>query len=162
MDINKIFQSKIFKSSLIGLLALIILLFVFKAGTMVGIRKADFSCRWSDNYHRNFGGPKGGFAPGFGDRDFLDANGTFGKIIKIDGQTLVIKGQNDVEKIILADDNTAIKSQRDTVKISDLKIDEYIVVIGEPNDAGQILAKLIRIMPPPGAGPAGPPPMPRL
>lgn len=163
MDINKIFQSKIFRGVILGLAALVVLLFIFKAGMIVGIKKADFSCRWSDNYHQNFGGPKGGFIPGFGDRDFLDANGTFGQIIKIDGSTLVIRGQNDVEKIILVDDKTAIKSQGDTVKLADLKMDEYVVVIGEPNDAGQIVAKLVRIMPPPGESPSLPlpPPMPR-
>jgi len=33
--------------------------------------------------------------------------------------------------------------------LSDLKIDDYVVVIGEPNAVGQIEAKLIRILPPP-------------
>lgn len=148
MDINKFFESKFFRGFLLGLGVFIILLFTFKLGMVVGAKKADFSCRWSENYHQNFGGPKGGFLPGLGDRDFLEANGTFGQIIKIDGALLTIKAPNNVEKIIVTNEQTTIRSSRDTVKISDLQTDNYIVVIGEPNDAGQIEAKLIRVMPP--------------
>ena len=147
MDLNKIFQSKTFKVVFLGVAGLIIILLVFKAGIMIGVRKADFSCRWSDNYHRNFGGPQSGFLKGWGDRDFLNANGTFGQIIKIDGLTLIIKGGNDVEKIILIKDATTIQRLKETIKLADLKIDDYVVIIGEPNNTGQIEAKLIRLLP---------------
>ena len=164
MDLNKIFQSKIFQVIVIGIAVLIVILLVFKAGMMVGIKKADFSCRWSDNYHRNFGGPKGGFWGGFGDRDFMDANGTFGQIIKIEGNLLTIKGNQNTEKVILLNENTVIKSMQDTIKATDLKVDDNIVVIGEPNQTGQIAAKLIRIVPPPPASQNQPGliPQPRL
>ena len=160
IDTARIFQSKIFKGLLIGLATLIILLAAFKAGTLAGFHKADFSCRWSDNYHRNFGGPKGGFFDSFGDRDFIEASGTFGQIIKIDGSTLVVKGQGGVEKTILVNEKTTIKSLRQTIQLTDLKVDDNIVTIGEPNQAGQIEAKLIRVMPAPpkpGVGEPAPP-----
>lgn len=149
MDINKIFQSKIFQGVIIGLAALVVILFIFKAGMTVGIKKADFSCRWSDNYHQNFGGPKGGFWGGFNDQDFIEANGTVGQIIKIDGSNLVVRGRGNVEKVIVVKDDTVIERLKETIKISDLKVDDTIVIIGEPNSAGQIEAKLIRVMPPP-------------
>ncbi len=150
MDINKFFQSKMFSGFIFGLVAFIILLLIFKAGLIVGIKKADFSCRWSDNYQHNFGGP------GFGDRDFIEANGTFGQIIKLEANNLVVKGRNDVEKIIIIDENTVIKNLRQTLKPADLKIDDNLVIIGEPNELGQIKAKLIRLMPPrPTVGPGG-------
>lgn len=152
MDLNKIFQSNTFRGAILGIGAVIILLLVFKTGMIIGTKKADFSCRWSDNYHRNFGGPRGGFMPGLGDRDFIESNGTFGQIIKIDGTNLVIKGRNDVEKVVIVDNNTVINRFNDTVKLTELKIDDDIVVIGEPNQQGQIVAKLIRIMPKPQAG----------
>ncbi len=160
MDINKFFQSKIFKIITRGLAVLLVLLFVFKAGLIVGQRKAGFSCRWGENYHRNFGGPRGGFFDGFGfgDRDFIDANGVFGQIIKIEGSTLVVKGRADVEKIVLVSEKTIINRFRETIALTDLKVDDYIVVIVEPNDAGQIVAKLIRVMPPPKFQPMSPPP----
>jgi len=148
MDIDKLFQSKIFKKVVLAIIILVIILFVFKAGMIVGERKAEFSNRWGDNYHRNFGGPRSGFLNGFGDKDFINANGTFGQVIKIDGQTIVIKGQSDAEKIVLIKDNTVIKRFRDTMKLTDIKTGDYAVVIGEPNDTGQIEANLIRLLPP--------------
>jgi hypothetical protein len=166
MDFNKFFQSKEFKLALLGIAGFIAILLVFSAGTFVGFMKARFSYQWGENYHKNFAGPRGGFFEDFVGRDFIDAHGVFGQVIKIDpsagsgqvpssldsssGQgTLVIKGRGDVEKIILVADSTVIKRFQDNIKLSDLKVDDYIVVIGDPNNAGQIEAKLIRIMPPP-------------
>lgn len=155
--VNK--NMNLYKISLFGLLGFLLLIFVFKVGEIVGARKADFSCRWSDNYQRNFGGPRQGFLKGFGDKDFIEANGTVGQIIKIapsaSGQassTLVIKGRGDIEKIILVNASTTIKNLEKTVQASDLKVDDMVVVIGQPNDNGQIEAKLIRIMPAPPMG----------
>ncbi len=149
MDFNKFFQSKSFKVALIALGALIVLLLVFKVGVFVGYKKANFSYRWGENYHRNFGGPQGGFfgdfRRGFGDRDYINANGTFGSIIKIDNSTLVIKGKSDVEKTVLISEKTMISSRRESLNISDLKVDDRAVVIGSPNEQGQIEAKLIRV-----------------
>ena len=137
---------------IIGLAVFVIAVLLFGAGMFVGGMKARFSYRWAENYHRNFGGPQGGF---MGDwrmmplnSEFIEGYGTFGQIIKIEGSTIVIKGRNDMEKIILLKDDTVIKRLRETIKPIDLKIDDYIVVIGEPNDAGQIEAKLIRLLPP--------------
>lgn len=158
MNINKIFQSNLFKGFIFGLLGFLLLTFVFKVGEMVGARKADFSCRWSDNYHRNFGGPKQGFIQGFGDKDFIEANGVVGQIIKVDpsagsGQaTIAIKGRGDIEKIVVVNSSTTINSLSETVQISDLKVDDMVVIIGEPNIQGQIEAKLIRVMPKPPTG----------
>ncbi len=149
MDLNKYLQSKIFKIALIAIGTTVVLLFVFKVGEFVGYRKANFSYRWGENYHQNFAGPRGGFfgdfKRGFGDRDFINAHGTFGAIIKIDGSTLVIKGKDDVEKTVLISDKTTVSNRRETVKATDLKVDDQVVIIGSPNEQGQIEAKLIRL-----------------
>lgn len=153
MNFKNFWQSTLFKGLILGIsifaILLIFLLLIFKLGMLVGFRKAGFSYKWGENYHRNFAGPRGGF---FGDsfgKDFIEAYGTFGQIIKIDGSTLIVKGRENVEKIVLVKENTTIKHLRETIKLSDLKVDDYIVVIGEPNDKGQIEAKFIRVMPPP-------------
>lgn len=152
MSIDKIFQSKFFKGFLLGILGFLFLVFVFKVGEMVGMRKADFSCHWSDNYHRNFGGPKQGFLPGLNDKDFMEANGVVGQVMKIDQSIVTIKGRNDTEKAVLIDNDTVIKKFQDTISIDKLTIDDMVVVIGEPNDQGQIEAKLLRVMPKPATG----------
>jgi hypothetical protein len=154
INLDKIFQSKLFRGIILGLLALLVVLLILKIGMFIGIKKADFSHRWSDNYHQNFGGPRNGFMEGIRDQDFMEANGIFGQIIKINLSTdqkqlttIVVKGRDNVEKIIAVNDKTIIKRFMGDVKINDLKVDEYIVVIGDPNESGQIVAKLIRVMP---------------
>jgi len=160
--INRVFQSKTFYVILIAVIALAVALLIFKIGMFVGFKKTGFSYNWSENYHRNFAGPAGGFFRDFGGRDFIDSHGVFGQIIKIDVPILVIRGRDDIEKIVLAQDKTVIKNFRNTIKLSDLKVDDYIVVIGSPNQAGQVEAKLIRLVPPPAESMMLPPPGPAL
>lgn len=166
MDINKFLQSKKIKIAILGLAGLIIILLAFALGAFVGFKKANFSYKWGENYHRNFAGPRNGFFNDFSGRDFIEPHGAFGQIIKIDlaGQpssetptstagsgeiaAVIIKGNNDTEKIVLIKNDTVIRGPKEIIKLGDLKIDDYIVVIGEPNNSGQIEAKLIRIMPP--------------
>lgn len=151
MDIKKIFQSKIFLIFTCLTAALIVFLLIFQAGMIIGHRKASFSCRWEENYMKNFGGPfgklKGHFLPGPGDRGFIRAGGVSGQIIKIEGQAITVKDRDGIEKIVIVNDKTEIKKFRDAIKLQDLKTDDLIVVIGEPNSGGQIEARLIRVMP---------------
>lgn len=151
MNDNQFFQSKIFRVATWMIAGLILLLLVFKIGLSIGYKKAGFSYRWGENYHRNFAGPRGGFfnnfKNGFGDRNFINAHGIFGSIIKIEGNAIIVKSRDDVEKIILVKDNTTITRFRDKAQLSDIKVDDNIVIIGEPNEVGQIEAKFIRVMP---------------
>lgn len=150
MNIDNLFQSRLFRGIILTIVGLIVLGFVFNLGVFVGTRKADFSFKWADEYHRNFGGPQEGFLRDFigMGQGFTNANGSFGQIIKIDGQKLTVKDRDNTEKIVLVGDKTSIVRQMTSIKLSDLTIDDTIVVIGEPNNAGQIEAKLIRVMPP--------------
>jgi RNase P/RNase MRP subunit p29 len=159
--IAKIFQSKLFKGIILAVIALIVVLLAFKAGTMIGFRRADFSCRWGDNYHKNFGGPQGGFFEDMNDRNFMPGSGIFGQIIKVEGNTLTIKGQDNLEKSVLVEEKTSIMKFREQLKISDLKVDDNVIVMGEPNESGQTVAKLIRIMPLPPTGAPVPQGFPR-
>ena len=72
-----------------------------------------------------------------------------GKIIKLEPPNFMIADRDGVEKIILITDKTDIKRFRDTIKSVDLKLDDFINVIGAPNDKAQIEAKFIRVLPPP-------------
>ncbi len=150
LNIKNFFSSKLFSSLVLILAILIFCLVIFKLGEIVGARKADFSCRWSDNYHRNFGGPSRNFLKMWGDRNFLEASGVTGRIIKInDENNFIVKAQDEVEKAIQITDKTLIKNQRETIKTTDLKVDDYVVIIGDPTAEGKIEAKLIRVLPMP-------------
>ena len=152
MNTNNIFDSNTFNIIVLGIVCLIILAFVFGLGVFVGTKKAEFSFNWADQYHRNFGGPQGGFFGEFmgTDKELPNANGSFGQIIKIDGSILTVKDSDgdNTEKTILVGDKTIIVLQRKNIKLSDLKTNDNIVVVGEPNSSGQIQADLIRVMPP--------------
>ncbi len=145
MTMRTLFTSRVFALVTWIVAGCVVLLLVFKLGMVVGIHKAGFSYRWSENYHRNFGGPRTGFFHDFSDKGFMQGNGTFGQIVKIDGQNLVVKGLDNMEKSVLINDDTSILHARDRLKLSDLKVNDQVVIIGSPNDAGQIVAQFIRL-----------------
>lgn len=149
MNFKEIIQSKAFRKILYGIGALIIAMLIFHAGVFVGYHKAAFSYRYGDNYYKTFGEPRGHMPRGFGRDNFSDTHGAIGKIIKINLPTLIISDKNNIEKIILIKDDTQINRFRETLKPTDLKIDDFVVVIGTPNNQSQVEAKLIRLMPTP-------------
>lgn len=143
------------KHILILLTGFIVLILIFSAGFLVGGMKAKFSYRWAESYHKNFAGPRGGFfgnwrnpppLPG----DFIESHGIFGEIIKINNSDFVIKGRREMENMILVTENTVIKEGGKTIKKGEMKVGDSVVVIGSPNDQGQITAELIRVFSRPG------------
>jgi len=153
--IDHLFRSKCFKWGVITLSVFVVLALVFNLGTMVGYRKADFSFKWGENYHKNFGGPKNGFMGGpmpepmssMMGEDFINSHGASGQIIKMDENNLIIRGSDNVERTILISSKTVIRSGRQDIKIADLKVGEMTVIIGQPDDQGKIAAQLIRVFP---------------
>lgn len=112
----------------------------------MGFRKASFSYRWAENYHLNFGAPRGGILRDLVQDDYINAEGTAGSIIKIDNNTLIIKGKDNMEKTVLISNQTTIRSGMTTIGPSALKVDDKVIIIGSPNNAnGQIEAKFIRL-----------------
>ena len=141
------FESKIFVGILYGIGIVIILLLVLSAGISIGFHKASFGRAWGDNYERNFGMMQN--RPMFGKDNFPNAHGAIGKIIKIELPTVIVQDKDSTEKVILTENDTQIQRMRGNITINDLKINDFIVVIGSPNEQGQIEAKLIRVMPSP-------------
>ncbi len=146
---NKKIKRDTLKWVVIGLVGFAIVVLIFGAGMVVGGMKAKFSYRWSESYHKNFAGPRGGF---FGDwrkmpplpEDFIEGHGAFGEIIELKDNGFVIKGRGDIEKIIIITEDTATKKGMETVK-DGLKVGDHVVIIGSPNEEGQIEAKLVRL-----------------
>ena len=81
------------------------------------------------------------------ERDLSNSHGAIGKIIKIELPTLVLADRDGVEKVILIKDTTIIMHFRDTIKATDLKVNDVAVIIGSPNTDGQIEAIFIRVLP---------------
>lgn len=143
------------KRVMIGLGVLAAVLFIFRAGMMVGYRQAKFGGRLGDNYYRAFG--EGGRFDRELPGGFPNAHGVAGKIVGIALPTFVVADRDGVEKIVLVTDDTVVRRFRDEIEPEDMRADEFAVIIGSPNEEAQIEAKLIRIMPPLPEGPAGSP-----
>ncbi len=147
-ELKKIFESKKFLKLLYGLGILIVAGVIFHAGIEVGSRKASFGSAYGQHYFENFGmerhGPLGELS-----EHFSNPNGAVGKIIQVTPPTFVVEGSDNTEKVILVTDDTEILLGRQKVSDSELKIDGYVVVIGIPDERGQVEARLIRIMPTP-------------
>lgn len=153
---NNFFQSKNFKKVLYGVGIAIAVLLIFQAGMFVGYKKASFSYRWGDNYYRTFGGHRGGermmigrMMDSFRGKDFTNSSGAIGKIVNINLPALTIENSDGIEKMILIADDTVIRRFRERVKTNGLKIGDFVVVIGAPNNNAQVEAKIVRIMPNP-------------
>lgn len=144
-DIKKVFDSSVSFKILCVVGVILVTLLIFYAGINVGFHKASFGRAWGENYERNFGMMSG--RPMFGKDNFPNASGAIGKIIKIELPTIIVQDKNNIEKVILIKNDTQIQKIRESVTTNDLKVDDFIVVIGAPNQQGQIEAKLIRIMP---------------
>jgi hypothetical protein len=75
------------------------------------------------------------------------AHGAVGEVLKVSSSTLVVAEPNNLEKVIRVSSTTAIRKFRDTITILDIKVGDFISVLGEANGQGEIDAKLVRIMP---------------
>lgn len=156
MQENKILnfmKSKTAVTVIATLFIVVLLIIIFNLGIFVGYKKARFSYAWGENYHRNFAGPKAGFLREFErdllGKDFIESHGVFGSIIEIKDSELIIKGKDNIEKIVVVNEQTDIRRFGDNIELKDLSMDETVVVIGQPDDEGKIEAKFIRVMPPP-------------
>lgn len=148
IDTKNLAGAKIIKIILIIFGGFIIALAIFWAGMLVGFRKAEFSYQWGGNYRNLFeGGPEHRPSRDFRGRGFIDANSAAGSVIQINTSTLIIKGDDSVEKNILISDKTTIRRGQETIQTIDIKADDRVVVLGVPSTTGQIEARLIRLMP---------------
>lgn len=147
-DIQAFVRSHTFVKILAILGALIIALFIFEAGIVVGFHKASFAYHWQENYERNFGPTGGAFMPG---RGAPNPHGTTGKIVSVSLPTFVVAGSGENERTVQIMDNTIIRDGGAVVTSSDVTSGKYVTVLGAPDDEGVVEAGFIRIMPQPSA-----------
>jgi hypothetical protein len=157
---NNFFNKKVITIILASLAGLLVILAVFSAGIYVGFHKARFNYQWGENYHKNFGGPmmQGrnfeardgrpqplGFFREMRGNDFFNGSAAVGSVVKFTSNTLYIVGDDKVEKGIAIDERTVIRKGNELLKLSDLKTDDKVTVLGAPSSTGEIEARLIRV-----------------
>ena len=113
----------------------------------MGHRRAFFESRWGENYQRNFGGPEGGFMGSLPRGDSPNSSGAFGKVIGVGSSTLIVVSSEGTEKAIVLKEGTVIERFRNRIAAKDIAVGDYVVVIGRPNESGQIEADFVRAMP---------------
>ena len=146
-NLKKVFESKILTRVIYGIGIAVAVLLIFSVGVMTGFHKVSFERDWGENYKHNFGMIPPPFP--FGNDHFPNAHGAIGKIIKIELPTVIVEDKDNTEKVILIKDDTKIQEMQNSLTKEDLKIDDFVVVIGSPDAQGQIEAKFIRLMPAP-------------
>jgi hypothetical protein len=146
MNIQKITESAWFMKTLIAVGLFLAALIIFQAGVYVGVRKASLSFRMGDNYYRALG--PGEFPGGALGEELSEADGASGKILSVTLPTFVVEDRNG-EKVILLNDQTGIRFMRDSTSSSAIMPGDGAIVIGEPDDKGEIQATFIRLLPPP-------------
>ncbi|HVU06696.1 MAG TPA: hypothetical protein VHE10_02840 [Candidatus Paceibacterota bacterium] len=132
------------------LVGVIATLLVFQAGVSVGYHKASFSYRSSDRFFRMVQGPETGVASlttGFPVDEFSASHGTAGRIVSVSLPTFVVASPDNREQTVTIDGNTVVRMFRATASSSDIRPEQFTVVLGEPNQAGTIQARFVRIMP---------------
>jgi hypothetical protein len=136
------------------------LFLVFSFGVRVGFYKAGFSGHLSENYYRNFDGrdqrsdkmPLFGRGMPLAGEGVVGGFGAAGEILEKGQDYLNIIDRDGLDKIVAVNDKTLIKRLRETISLNDLLEGDMVVVVGRPDKAGRIEAKLIRMMPAPQVG----------
>lgn len=146
---KNIFESKKIRVVLVIIIQCILAILFFVIGVVVGAHKARFTGHWYQEYNRNFIGSRGprAFMPPMGPKeDLVSGHGVAGSIFAIDGSIIKIKTADGVEKAVQITDTTSIRKIRDDITLAGIKTGDKVVVVGEPNDQGVIVAKLVRVM----------------
>jgi len=150
IDMNKIknYLNSIKIGKLTLIIGIILLMIVsFQFGIFIGFGKASFNFRNGERYFLEMNGRRDDPMMGLRRDDFQNTYGTIGKIIKISPDIIIVLDKDQKEKTISISTSTIIKKFREDIKPINLKIDDFITVIGSPEDNGFIGAKLIRVMP---------------
>lgn len=144
MTSGEFLQSKKFRGAVKSIVAVLVLAFVFTLGIFIGTEKARFSYSWGEHYFRVITGPNPNIF--FPDRVYLNAHGTFGTILDINGSTLVVKNTSGLEKNVAVSNGTIIRQGPMAITVKNLRTHETVAVIGEPGSGGEINAVLIRVL----------------
>jgi len=119
---------------------------IFEAGVAVGYHRAQFSERWSAGFARDSRDPGSFFAVFQHDPDEPNPHGTIGQVVSVHMPEVLVKGQSSPEQIVIVGPRTQVRLFRGNGTSTDIQSGQQVIVIGEPDDQGQIQASFIRIL----------------
>lgn len=140
-------ESTFTKKALVGLGILIVILGVFMAGVSLGERKSRHFSGWCQNYGDMFNFRRGGDSRMPFPAPVLPfTHGVFGKVLSVEGSTVMVQGKDGLEQTVLVTSSTLIRDGRDPGTIENIRPGTEAAVLGDPNGQGQIDARLIRLI----------------
>lgn len=120
----------------IGIGAATVLLSVFFSGIYVGSKRAGLFPFWERRHV---------YQSGFVSQRF--GHGTVGIIDSVGENTFVVKDRPGQFVTILVDEKTILRRDHSEIKFGELKKDERVIIIGEPQEQeGAIKARVIRVI----------------
>lgn len=128
--------------------SIITLLLAFQAGVFVGFHKASMAFHLDERYERAYGEHVRSGPFGIPSNDFPEAHGTIGRVLSVSLPTIIVEDKN-MEKIVRIASDTAIRKDHDKIDGANITVNDFVVVIGSPNNQQEIAAKFIRLLPPP-------------
>jgi len=126
----------------------VLLLLTFQGGIFVGFHKASMAYQFDERYRGAYGSHFRSGPFGLPQDDFPEAHGAAGRVLSVSLPTIVIEDKNS-ERIVLLNDETVIRKDRDKVGAETIMANDFVVVIGAPNEKQEVVAKFIRMLPPP-------------
>jgi hypothetical protein len=139
-------QSRTVTKIMVFLGIVLAMLIVFQAGVVVGFHRGLFAGKWSQNYYRGLSGTNSIYSPFM--RETKNPHGVVGEIISMSSSTFLVKGRDSAEEVVNITPTTTIRSLWNKASFDDFHNGTELVVIGEPDDAGEITASFIRILSP--------------
>ena len=154
-EVKSLLESKKTERLMTVILIIACVIIVFHTGEEFGYKKEQLMDNVSNGYYKTLGpGDVRRTGPfGYLFDDQTGTHGVSGKVISVTADKILVEDNEGIEKTVLVDSNTTIKKQRATISESDIKPDDFMIVIGSPTTDGQVDAKIIRILPPPGSPP---------
>jgi len=150
---KNILETKTYGKIITILSIILIALIIFSAGIFVGYYKATFSHDLDDVYRQGFNSPNSPFEPFMQGSDDVNPHGIVGQIVSTNlPLSIMIKGGKNAEQIVTLAPETTVRIFHTLATTSDIRVGEQAIVIGTPNDKGEIQASFIRIIPPPPNG----------
>lgn len=120
----------------IGVGVAVVLLLVFFGGIYIGSKRPDAFPFWERRRPPPFGFVHGRFE-----------HGAAGMIDSVGDDTFIVKDRSGVLKTVIVDNQTLFRENRSPIKFSDLKKDEQVIVLGDPQEKeGAIKARVVRII----------------
>ncbi len=145
---KQFFNSTNYKRLTLWVGFVVVLLLTFQGGIFVGFHKASMAYQFDERYRGAYGEHFRSGPFGLPQDDFPEAHGAAGRVLSVSLPTLVIEDKNS-EKIVVITDETVVRKNRDKVGAETIGANDFVVVIGSPNAKQEVVAKFIRMLPPP-------------